>query len=129
MDTFKRTLSCKKPYMDIRNSRFDFLRIEHLTWVGDFSHSADFGASVDHYNVLRSCLLHLNVLREFNILSKSGLGIKIGQSCAEIFPIFHKKTSEITTFQKYRKIESFDIFIFFSWFLLILTKYVLIWCF
>ncbi len=70
--------------MVIRISRFDFPRIEHLTWVGDFSPSVDFGASVDHYNVLRSCLLHLNVLREFNILSKSGLGIKIGQSCAEI---------------------------------------------
>jgi hypothetical protein len=33
--------------MAIRISRFDFLRIEHLTWVGDFSPSADFGASVE----------------------------------------------------------------------------------
>jgi hypothetical protein len=78
-----------------------------------FSPSVDFEASGDHYNVLRSCLLHLNVLREFNILSKSGLGIKIGQPCAEIKPIFHQKTSEITIFQKNRKFSKFYIFTFF----------------
>ncbi len=70
--------------MDTRISTFGFLRIEHLTWVGDFSPSVDFGAYVDHYNNLRSLLLHLNILREFNTLSKSGLGIEISQFYAEI---------------------------------------------
>jgi hypothetical protein len=34
-------------------SRFDFLRIKHLTQLEDFSPSVDFGASVDHYNVFK----------------------------------------------------------------------------
>jgi hypothetical protein len=57
----------------------EFLRIEHLTQVEDFSPSIDFGASVDHLIVLKSWLLLLNILKEFNILSKSGLGIEIGK--------------------------------------------------
>jgi hypothetical protein len=55
-------------------SILEFLRIEHLTQVEDFSPSIDFGASVDHLIVLRSCLLLLNILKEFNILSKTGFG-------------------------------------------------------
>jgi hypothetical protein len=70
--------------MDIRISIFDFLRIEHLTQVEDFSTLVDFGASVDHLIVLIFCLLLLSILKEFNILSKSGLGIGIGQLYAEI---------------------------------------------
>jgi hypothetical protein len=42
-----------QPYMDIRSSIFDFLFIQHLTQVGDFSPLVDSGASVDHYNVLK----------------------------------------------------------------------------
>jgi hypothetical protein len=56
--------SNKNLYMDIRISRFDFLRIEHLTQVEDFSSLADFGASVDHYNVLKSGLSLLMISRE-----------------------------------------------------------------
>ncbi len=100
--------------MVIKISTFDFLRIEHLTQVGDFSPSVDFGASVDHLIVLRSCLLLLNFLKEFNILSKSGLGIEIGQLHAEIYPIFHRKTNKITTFQKNQKISKIYIFTFFN---------------
>jgi hypothetical protein len=37
-----------------RISIFDFLRSKHLTWVGEFSPSFDFGATVDHFIVLRS---------------------------------------------------------------------------
>jgi hypothetical protein len=70
--------------VNIRISRYDFPRIEHLTQDEDFSPSIDFGASVDHLIVLRSCLLLLNILKEFNIVSKSGLGIGIGQLYAEI---------------------------------------------
>jgi hypothetical protein len=70
--------------MNIRISRFDFLRIEHLTQIEAFSPSIDFGVSVDHLVVLRSCLLLLNILKEFNILSKTGLGIGIGKLYAEI---------------------------------------------
>ncbi len=36
--------------MDIRTSIFDFLRIKHLTQVGDFSPSVDSGDPEDHYN-------------------------------------------------------------------------------
>jgi hypothetical protein len=70
--------------MDIRNLILEFLRIEHLTQVEDFSPSAEFGASVDHLIVLRSCSLLLNFLKDFSILSKSGLGIEIGKLYAEI---------------------------------------------
>jgi hypothetical protein len=94
--------------MDIRISRFDFLRIEHLTQVGNVSPLVDSGASVDYLFVLRLGLLLLNILRKFNILSNSGLGIEIGEFCTEIYPIFHRKTSKITTFQKNRNIHSFD---------------------
>jgi hypothetical protein len=81
---WNKPLASQKTYMDIRISRFDFLWIAQLTQVGDFSLLVDFGASVDHYNVLKSGLLDLNILREFNVLSKSGLGIEIGHICAEI---------------------------------------------
>jgi hypothetical protein len=100
--------------MDIRISRLEFLRIEQLTQVEDFSPSVDSGASIDHLIVLRSGLHPLNILRKFNILSKTDLGIEIGEFGTEIYPIFHRKTSKITTFQKNRNIQSFDIFIFFS---------------
>jgi hypothetical protein len=70
--------------MAIKISRFDFLRIEHLTQVEDFLPSVDIGASIDHLIVLKSCLLFLNIIREFNILTKSGLRIEIGQLYAEI---------------------------------------------
>ncbi len=98
--------------MGIRISILEFLRIEHLSQVENFSPLVDFGASVDHLIVLRSCLFLLNILKDFNILSKSGLGIGIGRLCAEILPIFHRKTSEITTFQKNQKNSKFYIFTF-----------------
>jgi hypothetical protein len=100
--------------MDIRISILEFLQIEKLTQVEDFSPSVDSGASVDHLIVLRLGLLLLNILRKFNTLSKTGFGIEIGEFCTEIYPIFYRKTSKITTFQKNRNIQSFDIFIFFS---------------
>ncbi len=70
--------------MDIRTSIFDFLFIEHLTQVRDFSPSVDPGATVDHYNGLKLYFCVINLIVEFNVLSKSGLGIEIGQLCAEI---------------------------------------------
>jgi hypothetical protein len=36
-----------------RISIFDFLRMKHLTEVGDFSPSVDSGASVDQYNDIK----------------------------------------------------------------------------
>jgi hypothetical protein len=75
--------------MVIRISVFDFLRIEHLSQVGDFSPSVNFGASVDHYSVLKSCFLVIILIVEFNVLSKTGLGIEIGQLCAEIQLLSH----------------------------------------
>ncbi len=62
--------------MDIRILILAFLRIEHLTQDENFSPLVDFGASVDYYNVLRSCLLLLNILEGFNLLSKSVLELK-----------------------------------------------------
>jgi hypothetical protein len=61
-----------------RTSIFDFLRIKHLTQVGDFSPSVDSGATVDHYNDLKLYFLVMNLIVEFNELSKSGLGVVIG---------------------------------------------------
>jgi hypothetical protein len=37
----------------------------------------------------------INLVEEFNELSKSGLGIKIGQLCAEIQLLSHRKTGKI----------------------------------
>jgi hypothetical protein len=92
--------------MVIKTSEFEFLRIEHLTQVGDFSPSVDSGEPVDldHYNVFKSyfCVLNPISIVEFNILSKSG--IEIGQSYAEIQLHSHRKTSEIATSRKNRKI-------------------------
>jgi hypothetical protein len=48
--------------MDIRIWIFDFLFIEHLTQVGDFSPSVDSEASVDHYNVLKSYFHDINLI-------------------------------------------------------------------
>jgi hypothetical protein len=79
--------------MIIRISIFDFLRIEHLTQVGDFSPSVDSGVSVDHYNAPIYIFRDLDPLVEFNALSKSGFGIEIGHFSAEIY-------SNIATFQK-----------------------------
>jgi hypothetical protein len=45
----------------------------------------------------------INLIVEFNVLSKSGLGIKIGQLCAEIQLLSHRKTSKIATSRKNRK--------------------------
>jgi hypothetical protein len=70
--------------MVIRISIFDFLFIEHLTQVGDFSPSVDSGDPVDHYNVLKLYFCVINFIVEFNVLSKSGLEIEIGKLCAEI---------------------------------------------
>jgi hypothetical protein len=70
--------------MVFKISRFNFLRIEHLTQVGDFSPSVHFGASVGRFIVLKSRFRVMNILREFNVLSKSGLGIETGKFCSEI---------------------------------------------
>ncbi len=59
--------------------------MKHLTQVGYFSPSVDFGASVDHYKDL------------FKELSKSGIGIKIGRFCVKIQLLFHHKTNIIAT--------------------------------
>jgi hypothetical protein len=61
----------------------------------------------------------INLIVEFNILSKSGLGIEIGQLCAikkyilfgaMIQLLSHRKTSEIATFRKNLKIFQDPIF-------------------
>jgi hypothetical protein len=70
--------------MFIRTSIFDFLRTEDLTQVGKFSPSVDSGATIDHYNDLKLNFCIINLIVEFNVLSKSGLGIEIGQLCTEI---------------------------------------------
>jgi hypothetical protein len=41
-----------------------------------FSPSVDFGATVDHFRDLKSYSYSRNITAEFNILSKTGLGIK-----------------------------------------------------
>jgi hypothetical protein len=70
--------------MVIRISIFDFLRTEHLTQVGDFTPLVDSGATVYHYNDLKLYFRVINFIVEFNILSKSGLGIEIFKFCVEI---------------------------------------------
>jgi hypothetical protein len=70
--------------MNIRISVLNFLQIEHLTQVGEISPLVGFGATLDHYNDLKSNFLVMNLIVEFNVLSKSGLGIKIVQLCSEI---------------------------------------------
>ncbi len=62
----------------------EFLQIEQLTQIEDFSPLVDSGASVDHSIVLRLGSLLLNILKKINILSKTGLGIEIGEFCTEI---------------------------------------------
>ncbi len=99
--------------MVIRISIFDFLRTEHLTQVGDFSPSVDSGASVDHYNVLKLYFCVINLIIEFNVLSKSGLLIEIGQLCAEIQLLSYRKTGKIATFRKNRKFSKSYIFTLF----------------
>ncbi len=89
--------------MVIRISIFDFLRTEHLTQDGDFSPSVDSGATEDHYNVLKLYFCVINLIVEFILLSKSGLGIEIDQLCAEIQLLSHRKTGKIVTSRKNRK--------------------------
>jgi hypothetical protein len=67
-----------------RISIFDFLRMKHLTQVGDFSPSVDSGATVDHYNVLKLYFCVSNLIVESNELSKSGLEVEIGRYFTEI---------------------------------------------
>ncbi len=81
----------------------DFLRIEHLTQVGDFSPSVNSGATVDYYNVLKLYFCVINLIVEFYVISKSGLGIEIGQLCAEIQLLSHRKSGKIATSRKNRK--------------------------
>jgi hypothetical protein len=100
--------------MDIKISIFDFLRIEHLTHVGDFSPSVDSGATVDHYNVLKLYFCVIKLIVESNELSKCGLGIEIGQLCAEIQLLSHRKTGKIATFRRNRKFSKSYIFTFFT---------------
>ncbi len=45
----------------------------------------------------------INLIVEFNVLSKSGLGIEIGELCAEIQLLSHRKTGKIATSRKNRK--------------------------
>jgi hypothetical protein len=89
--------------MDIRISIFDFLFIEHLTQVGDFSPSVDSGATVDHYNDLKLYFHVSNFIVESNELSKSSLEVEIGRYFTEISPIFLRKISKIATFRKNQK--------------------------
>jgi hypothetical protein len=70
--------------MVIRISIFDFLRMKHLTQVGDFSPSVDSGAIVDNYNHIKLYFLVMNHIIEFNVLSKSGLEVEIDHFCTEI---------------------------------------------
>jgi hypothetical protein len=49
-----------------------------------FSPSVDFGATVDHYNVLKSCFRVLNLIVESNLRSKFGLRTKISQLCVQL---------------------------------------------
>jgi hypothetical protein len=85
-----------------RVSIFDFLRMKHLTQVGDFSPSVDSGASVDHYNDIK-LYFHVSNLIESNELSKSGLKVEIGRFCVKIQLLSHHKTSIFATFRKNRK--------------------------
>jgi hypothetical protein len=84
--------------------------MEHLTPVGDFSPSVESGATIDHYNVRKSCFLVMNLIIEFDILSKSSLGTKIGQLCAEIPLLSQHKTGKIATSRKSRKKLLFPYF-------------------
>jgi hypothetical protein len=77
--------------------------MKHLTQVGDFSPSVDSGDTVDHYNVLKLYFHVSNLIVEFNVLSKSGLGVEIGQLCAEIQLLSHRKNGKIATSRKNRK--------------------------
>jgi hypothetical protein len=86
-----------------RISIFDFLRMKHLTQVRDFSPSVDSRDPVDHYNDLKFYFRVLNPIVEFNVLSKSGLGIEIGGFCVKIQLLSHRKTSKIATSWENRK--------------------------
>jgi hypothetical protein len=44
----------------------------------------------------------MNLIVEFNVLSRSGFGIEIGQLCAEIPLLSHRKACKIATFRKNR---------------------------
>jgi hypothetical protein len=60
-----------------------------LTYDETISPFFDFGASVDQGFVFKSYSCVRNITLEFIAVSESGLGIKIGQSYAEIYRIFH----------------------------------------
>jgi hypothetical protein len=77
--------------------------MKHLTQVGDFSPSVNSGATVDHYNDLKLYFRVLNLIVEFNELSKSGLDIEIGRFCVKIQLLSHRKTSKIATSWENRK--------------------------
>jgi hypothetical protein len=63
----------------------------------------------------------LNIV-EFNVFSKSGLGIEIGQFNAEKHPISHHKLAKSRFLGRIEKIWFLNFSYFFGWFLLILIK-------
>jgi hypothetical protein len=65
-------------------SIFDFLRMKHLTQVGDFLPSVDSGASIDHYNDVKLYFHVSNLIVESNEHSKSGLEVEIDRYFTEI---------------------------------------------
>ncbi len=77
--------------------------MKHLTQVGDFSPSVNFGATVDHYNDLKSRFHVERLIVKFNVLSKTGFGTEIGRFCVKIKLLFHHKTSKIATSWENRK--------------------------
>jgi hypothetical protein len=96
---------CIKLNMDIRISRFDFLRIKHLTWVGDFSSMCTSRPLSDHYNVLGTYFRVMNLMhirnRNRSILHRDTA-------------VFSSKNQQNRNISEKSKTESFDIFKFFS---------------
>jgi hypothetical protein len=90
----------RKLDMATETPKINFLGIKDSANVEYFPPSVNFGVTVDHYIVLKSCFRVNNLIVEFSEVSKTGLGIKIGQPSSEIFEHSLQKPWKKTIFGK-----------------------------
>ncbi len=76
----------------------DITRFKRPLEIVNFPSSLNFEVTVDQDFVLKSCFCVLNIIVEFNQLSKTGLESSNRQSCAEISKCFGHNINKITTF-------------------------------
>jgi hypothetical protein len=77
--------------MATETPKINFLGIKDSEKVGYFPPSVNFGVTVNHYIVLKSCFRVNNLIVEFSEVSKTGLVTKIRQSRLAIFELSRQK--------------------------------------